>query len=131
MIDRELNKMLENLNIDSSFTDSTYLKIELLKSMKLIPIELLEICGLLNSIRNKFAHHLEADSFEKEPIKSHMNNLRKHYKCFYPNSKDTYGDYDYFRGITIATQTMIIEYNASIYLYGKKIREQSILDSLK
>jgi hypothetical protein len=65
-----------------------YLKIELLRSLRIIPIHILDAVTLINSVRNKFAHEIKIDCFDS------LDNgtkeiLKQKHKMFFPKDKDT------------------------------------------
>ncbi|WP_454059261.1 hypothetical protein [Elizabethkingia ursingii] len=67
----------KNLTDRSDFTFS--FKISLLKSMRLIPNDIIVMCDLVRKVRNVFAHNFEIDHIEEIDIKliKHINQLYK------------------------------------------------------
>ncbi len=65
----------KNLSDRSDFTFS--FKISLLKSMRLIPIDVIIMCDLVRKVRNVFAHNFEIDAIEQIDSKliKHINQL--------------------------------------------------------
>lgn len=133
VIEKEINKSLTYLNFDKNFIDdlTIHTKIKLIGSLNLIPQEIINILLLLNSVRNKFSHHLEINSFSNSIIEGKIGNLKGYFKFFYPNSENQYDDYEFYIGMLFTTGYTLSLYNRNIQLYGQKIREKKIIKDLE
>jgi len=64
------------------FTSS--MKIEIAKSLRLIPRHIMNTANLVRAIRNEFAHDLSIDSFDSLNEKNFKNKLKARFKEFFP-----------------------------------------------
>jgi hypothetical protein len=62
------------------------LKIELARSLCVIPKRIIDAAALINSVRNKFAHQIELDSFDSLDVGT-CANLKGKCKIFYPDDE--------------------------------------------
>jgi hypothetical protein len=74
--------------IESERDFTLYLKIKLAYSLKLIPPRILDAAALINSVRNKFSHELEINSFDSLDNGT-QENLKQKEEAFLPNDKRT------------------------------------------
>jgi hypothetical protein len=63
-----------------------FLKIELARSLCVIPKHIIDAAALINSVRNKFAHQIELDSFGSLDVGTRAN-LKEKSKLFYPDDE--------------------------------------------
>ena len=64
-----------------------FLKIELARSLRIIPMHILDAAASVNTVRNKFAHKLKVDRFNSLDVGT-QNNLKQKHKVFFPNNTD-------------------------------------------
>ena len=55
-----------------------FIKIELARSLRIIPVHILDAAALINSVRNKFAHDLKIDCFDSLNSGTQYNLKQKH-----------------------------------------------------
>jgi len=63
-----------------------FLKIELARSLCVIPKHIIDAAALINSVRNKFAHQIDLDSFGSLDVGTRAN-LEGKCKIFYPDDE--------------------------------------------
>jgi hypothetical protein len=81
------------LKVSGKFT--LFLKTELARSLRIIPQHIIESVALINTVRNKFAHELTLESFDRLDVGT-KNSLKDGCEVFYPG--------DEFSGKTVGEQ---------------------------
>jgi len=88
-----MEKVLELL-LEAYIPDCTHIKdfilsqkIELARSLQLIPAHIFDAAVLINSVRNKFVHELEIDCFDSLDSGT-QDSLKQKYRVFFPNDRD-------------------------------------------
>ena len=62
-----------------------FIKIELARSLRIIPAHILDAAALINSVRNKFAHDLKIDCFDSLDSGT-QDNLKQKHGVFFPDN---------------------------------------------
>jgi hypothetical protein len=63
-----------------------FLKIELAHSLRIIPKHIIDAIALVNKVRNKFAHELKLESFDRLDV-GIKNSLKDRCEVFYPDEE--------------------------------------------
>ena len=61
-----------------------FIKIELARSLRIIPTHILDAAALINNVRNKFAHELKIERFDSLDIGT-QDNLKQKDRVFFPD----------------------------------------------
>ncbi len=132
-----LDKFLENyipkykklLEDEENFAFST--KINLIKSMDLIPSIILSCAQSIRKIRNIFAHDLEFDSLEK--IEKEANSIKTQYNQIYSKkgkNSSNKKNREIFSEIASFSILGIMAYTPNIAIFNKKIRSEKFKKEL-
>ena len=65
-----------------------FIKIEIARSLRIIPAHILDAAELINSVRNKFAHELKISCFDALDSGT-RGNLKQKHSMFFPNDTNT------------------------------------------
>lgn len=121
---------------DNSFTFS--LKINLLKSLKLIPDRIFQFADIVRKIRNEFAHKIEIDridelnSYDKgKKLVNRLNNLCKQYENHLIYSKSNQENYrEKYKDIADFANNALREYEPSILLLRQELEKKELIEKI-
>ncbi len=65
-----------------------FIKIEMARSLRIIPAHILDAATLINKVRNKFAHELKFERFDSLDIGT-QDNLKQKARVFFPDDMNT------------------------------------------
>ena len=124
IVEYYLDRLLKCFFVDyknlTDRTDYTFsLKISILKSMQLIPNEIVLMCDIVRKIRNTFAHNFDIDKIEHIDKKL-ITNLIQLYKT-HINKNDEISLINMFNGIYNCGHGYLRSYEKNVKLLRKKI----------
>lgn len=114
------------------------LKINLLKSIKLLPDSIFGFADLIRQVRNEFAHNLKIDKIEElknySKGKKLLNRLNEYCKVYIDNlvySKHELNNYrEKFKDIASFVNNALREYEPSVRLIRKEIENQKFVQNI-
>jgi len=121
---------------DTSFTFS--LKVNLLKSLNLIPNRIFQFADIVRKIRNEFAHKIEIDriielnSYTKgKKLVDRLDNLCKQYENHLTYSKSNQENYrEKYKDIADFANNALREYEPSILLLRQELEKREFIEKL-
>jgi hypothetical protein len=125
-------EILENKDLTLS------LKINILKSLKLLPESIFKFADLVRKIRNEFAHNIEIDKIielndytKGKNLINQLNNFCHQYKDYLIYSKYEQNNYrEKFKDITNFVNNALREYEPSVRLLREEIEKKEFLQKI-